>query len=111
MPPSANRLWRMGKRGPYSDKQYVKWQEECRALCLQFRWHKQPVRGPYQLWMTFNRGSQSGDLDNRTKGLIDILHRMGITDDDMHLERYVVDWGDAPVGCRVIVAPYDGEIK
>ena len=106
MPPSANRLWRLGKKGPYSDKQYVAWQEECHALFLQFRWHKKPIRGPYQLWITCDRSKRRGDLDNRCKAVVDLLHRMGVTDDDSKLERIVAEFGDAPVGCRVLVEPW-----
>lgn len=47
------------------------------------------------------------DADNSLKGLIDYLHRIGITRNDgkRNMRRLVVEWGIAPTGCRVVVRP------
>lgn len=47
------------------------------------------------------------DQDNCLKGLIDYLHQIGVVQNDAkkNMRRLVVDWGDAPTGCRVTVTP------
>jgi Holliday junction resolvase RusA-like endonuclease len=47
------------------------------------------------------------DLDNGLKALIDYLRRIELIEDDSHkhMRRLVVEWGIAPMGCRVTVRP------
>lgn len=105
MPPSVNKIWSLkgGKNGVYVSKPYKKWREEANALCMQFRWHKERIAGPFAVWVTLDRAQRNGDLDNRLKAILDFLHTAGITDDDSYCEALGADWGHAPVGCRVMV--------
>jgi hypothetical protein len=45
------------------------------------------------------------DLDNGLKALIDYLRRIELIEDDSpkHMRRLVVEFGLAPMGCRVVV--------
>lgn len=47
------------------------------------------------------------DLDNGLKILIDYLRKIEVIEDDSpkHMRRLVVEFGDAPHGCRVFVRP------
>lgn len=50
------------------------------------------------------------DADNTCKLLIDFLRHRNIIQDDSpkHMRRLVVEWGDAPTGCRVTVKAVQG---
>lgn len=45
------------------------------------------------------------DLDNGLKALIDYLRKIEVIEDDSpkHMRRLVVEFGDAPYGCRVTI--------
>lgn len=47
------------------------------------------------------------DLDNGLKALIDYLRKIEVIEDDSpkHMRRLVVEFGNAPQGCRVTVRP------
>jgi Holliday junction resolvase RusA-like endonuclease len=47
------------------------------------------------------------DLDNSLKCLIDYLKRIEVIEDDgpKFMRRVTVEWGIAPMGCRVVVRP------
>lgn len=107
-PPSVNRIWRANKAGPKRvslSREYVSWQKSADALSLQlgqFRGLKTIV-GKFEAEITLKR--VQGDLDNRTKGVLDWLQSRGVIVDDKYCERLTVSWGDAPTGCRVRVRP------
>lgn len=47
------------------------------------------------------------DLDNGLKSLIDYLRKIELIEDDgpKHMRRLVVEFGTAPMGCRVTIRP------
>lgn len=104
MPISVNRIWRAnraGKKRVSLSPEYASWQRSADALSLslgQFRGLKTIV-GPFEAEIVIKR--TRGDLDNRTKGVLDWLQSRGVIVDDKFCERLVVSWGDAPTGCRV----------
>jgi len=51
------------------------------------------------------------DLDNPVKCLLDYLVRLGVIVDDgpAFVQRIVLEWGDAPEGVRLILAPLEGK--
>lgn len=50
------------------------------------------------------------DLDNGLKALIDYLRKIELIEDDSpkHMRRLVVEFGHAPMGCRVTIKPLPG---
>lgn len=107
-PPSVNRIWRANKAGPYTvsrSKEYLSWIRSADALAMstaQFRGLKTVV-GKFEAVIVLKR--IPGDLDNRTKGVLDWLQSRGVIVDDKYCERLTVAWGDAPTGCRVTIKP------
>lgn len=107
-PPSVNRIWRANRAGPNKvskSKEYVSWQRSADALAMstgQFRGLKTIV-GKFEAAIVLKR--VPGDLDNRTKGVLDWLQSRGVIVDDKFCEKLTVEWGDAPTGCRVTVRP------
>lgn len=68
----------------------------------QFRGFK-TIIGPFEVKIIIQR--QRGDLDNRAKGILDWLQSRAVVVDDKYCERLVMEWGEAPAGCRVTVTP------
>ena len=105
-PPSVNRIWRANRAGPNKvskSREYVSWQKSADALALstgQFRGLKTIV-GPFEAHIIVKR--VPGDLDNRVKGVLDWLQSRAVIADDKFCERIVLEWGEAPTGCRVTV--------
>jgi Holliday junction resolvase RusA-like endonuclease len=107
-PPSVNRIWRANKAGPKAvsiSPEYRTWKKHADGLALsmaQFRGVKTIV-GPFEAKIVLKR--QRGDLDNRSKGVLDWLQSRGVIADDKYCERLTMEWGEAPTGCRVTVRP------
>jgi Holliday junction resolvase RusA-like endonuclease len=108
MPPSVNRIWRANKAGPNrvsKSPEYRQWLNHADQVAMstgQFRGMKTIV-GPFEATVILRR--QRGDLDNRHKGLLDWLQSRGVIADDKYCERLVLEWGEAPAGCRVTIIP------
>lgn len=104
LPPSINRIWRAnraGKNKVSKSKEYVSWQKSADVLAQstgQFRGLKMIV-GPFEAHIVVKR--VRGDLDNRLKGVLDWLQSRGVIADDKYLEKFTMEWGDAPAGLRV----------
>jgi Holliday junction resolvase RusA-like endonuclease len=108
MPPSVNRIWRANKAGPQrvsKSPEYRQWLAHADKVAMttgQFRGLKM-ITGPFEATIVLHR--QRGDLDNRHKGLLDWLQSRGVIADDKYCERLVLEWGEAPTGCRVTITP------
>lgn len=106
LPPSVNKIWKQGGgKGVYRSPEYVAWRKHCDGLCMQYRWHKTPIKGPFCVAIVLDREKmrKGSDIDNRIKGLLDFLHGTGITDDDRYCEKVSAERGSAPSGCRVTI--------
>lgn len=108
MPPSVNRIWRANRAGPNKvskSAEYKSWLRSADALAMstgQFRGLK-TITGPFEATIILKR--IKGDLDNRAKGVLDWLQSRAVIADDKYCERLVLEWGEAPTGCRVTVSP------
>ena len=60
-----------------------------------------------RIWRANKAGLKrvTGDLDNRAKGVLDWLQSRSVIVDDKYCERLLLEWGEAPTGCRVTVRP------
>ena len=104
-PPSVNRfIKKLGNRTP----QVQMWTAWADHLLYAARAARRgtpraivPIRGPYELELTFQRSNQKADLDNMVKPLSDWLQRAGLIENDKYCERLVAEWGRAPLGVRV----------
>jgi len=84
IPTSTNDLHTHGKRGIFRSKEYRAWAKQAGQELMVQR-SRQRMRGlppgPYgvTIWVPFD---DAGDIDNRVKALMDLLHSMSVTSDD-----------------------------
>jgi len=113
LPPSINRLWKIGKnrqtgkrfmmRTPEYEKWLTRagWELAAQRPALPIK----SISGHYSLIVRLRLGNGS-DLDNRTKALSDLLQEHRIIDNDKMCRKLLVLWqADLPVACRVTIRP------
>ena len=94
LPPSANIIWRTGKRGTYRNPKYVAWLEaEGLLLKSQLRGQKK-YDAPVYVKMELRRPRKNSDLDNRLKGTGDLLQAIGAITDDKLIIGWIAYWAD-----------------
>lgn len=66
-----------------------------------------PIHGRFQVTLTMPMDGAL-DLDNTPKQVIDYLRRLELVDNDnpRHMRRVLLEFGEAPEGCRVVVRPW-----
>jgi Holliday junction resolvase RusA-like endonuclease len=107
-PPSVNRTRKMD----FSSLRVVNaWKNVANAYVTAAKTRKiSPLRltkiPRFELHIVMSEKSRA-DLDNGLKALIDYLRKIELIEDDSpkHMRRLVVEFGDAPFGCRVTVRP------
>jgi crossover junction endodeoxyribonuclease RusA len=105
MPPSVNSIWRTGrnrrtgKSVTYLDKKYTAWIVEADAMLLAQK-PLPKITGHFTAILTLDQNRRRGDADNRVKGVLDLLQRVGIIENDRFADRITVQWGEAD-GCSV----------
>jgi Holliday junction resolvase RusA-like endonuclease len=64
------------------------------------------ILGQFEITITLPDGSQT-DADNAVKGIIDAVRRFRLVPDDnpKFMRRVVIEFGEAPTGCRVMIRP------
>lgn len=107
-PPSVNRIWRANKAGKKRvsiSPEYDTWRVHADRLAIALGSCKgvKKIFGPFEAHIILRR--RRGDLDNRVKGLLDWAQSRELIQDDANCERLVVEWGEAPHGCRLILKP------
>lgn len=108
MPPSVNRIWRSNKAGKGRvsiSPEYDRWKKRADMLAISMAALRgvRKIKGAFEARITIARGR--GDLDNRIKGVLDWAQSRELVADDKHCERLVVEYGDAPHGCVLVLIP------
>lgn len=101
VPPSVNRTRRIDMR---SLRLVNEWKQSAdRFVFAQRRQQPRTIIGQFELLVIFSEAHTKADLDNTLKSLIDYLRRIQAVRDDspQYMRRIIVEWGDAPEGCRV----------
>jgi hypothetical protein len=85
------------------------WQNQCDmvlTLSGQYR-AAEKITGPYELTVLLSDKLCKRDPDNVLKSAIDYLRRLKLIKNDSpkYARRIVVEWGEAPRGCRLILKP------
>lgn len=103
IPPTANTIWRRSGRRIHLSPDYTAWRNDAGNVLMAARFPK--YAGRYALAIDLPR-KMRGDLDNRVKGLSDLLVLMGIVEDDRFCDRISISRADdVPVKrCRMTVA-------
>jgi hypothetical protein len=114
VPISVNSLRRINWR---EHSRAARWKEVADGYLLVAKARKEnPVRilllERFEIWITLSEDKCILDADNAVKLLIDYLRYRDIIKDDgpKFMRRLVVEWGDAPTGCRVTVKPCGSSI-
>ena len=108
LPPSVNRIWRSqkaGKRRVSLAPEYAAWKKAADHLAIalgQVR-HFKRINGGFEAHIILQRSR--GDIDNRVKAILDWAQSRELILDDSNCERLVVERGEAPHGCRLILRP------
>jgi len=108
VPPSANRLWRIGKKRVYKDPRHAKWMRE-----FWYRWlvSKPPNFQVLRGWLVAEISvcpRRKRDADNSAKALLDAAQQVGIIANDSQFRKVtqeLVDKDRAPLGCRLRIMP------
>lgn len=113
-PPSTNKLWRKTPRGigMMLSKEYLAWKKNAdkRLMANRGLAGRKKITGPFTAHLTLRSSgrdiggiNQRGDLDNKIKAVLDYAQRVELIADDKFCERLLVEWGEAPEGCRLIL--------
>lgn len=106
VPPSVNTTRMVNYKGT---RKLEMWKRAADAMLMasgQFRAAKQAgIPDKFELTVILCEQRCRLDADNPVKAAIDYLRRVGLihNDDKRYLRRLVVEWGDAPEGCRLIL--------
>ena len=108
LPPSANVIWRQGKRGTYRNPKYVAWlNTEGLLLKSQLRGQKK-FDGPVSVNLALRRPRANSDLDNRLKPISDLLQSIGAVANDKLVHHWNLYWCKVlPEGhaARIVIGP------
>lgn len=106
VPPSVNRTRQVDWAG---HRKYKAWKKEAGLhLVVNGQYGKAPRRlQRYELFITLDEKQCKLDPDNPTKAACDLLRSLEIITDDSpkFARRIVIEWGEAPAGCRLILRP------
>lgn len=109
LPPSVNGMYRnVPRAGREKTKRYRQWLNTAGwELKLAGLW---AVHGPVSITIHVPK-SMPGDVDNRAKGILDLLVAHRRIDDDRHVQSVTVMRADTvpPRKCRVRVMPAEAE--
>lgn len=101
-PLSANKLWQ-GRR--FKTPEYLAYERELWAFTP-----RRQVAGEVELTVEFFVANRRADTDNMLKGLLDVLTKMGVYEDDsmimsLHAHKIIGDKEHTP-GMRITITPY-----
>lgn len=111
-PPSVNKTRRVAWE---AHAKYRDWQKTADAMMLGARSRSlnpiklEPMKGAYEARIILSEKHTAIDLDNGIKAILDYAKRVELVIDDgpKYLRRLVVEWGQAPSGCRLILIPQE----
>lgn len=100
LPPSVNHIWRHSAGGKvYRTRDYLVWSNgEGWGLRAQMK-GQHAFNGPVYLTLAMKRPRSNADIDNRLKGIFDLLQQVGAISDDKHIMGVNAYWTrDLPEG-------------
>lgn len=100
LPPSVNHIWRHAAGGKvYRTRDYLTWSNgEGWNVRAQMK-GQDTFTGPVYLTLAMKRPRSNADIDNRLKGIFDLLQQVGAIADDKHIMGVNAFWTrDLPEG-------------
>jgi hypothetical protein len=110
VPPSVNKTRRVNWAAMSVVADWIKRADVLLTASGQYRMaKKQKINGPYELTIILNEAMCKLDPDNPIKTPIDYLRRLELIPNDSpkFARRIVIEWGDAPEGCRLVLRPVE----
>lgn len=107
MPPSANHLWRSGKKRVYRSPLYKKWRNDAAWLIKADGFDNHDIPEPVAVVIAVS-AKTTGDVDNRIKPVLDLLVFSSVIADDSkpHVQEVRAYWSRAlDSGIRVSLMP------
>lgn len=100
-PISVNRLRRVDWTGQKAAKN---WRKQANGYLMMVRQRPTHILR-FEILIVLDEATVNCDADNAAKLVIDYLRAIEIIQDDSpkHMRRVVIEWGHAPLGCRVTV--------
>jgi Holliday junction resolvase RusA-like endonuclease len=106
-PVSTNRIWRRAAKGIRVSEEYRTWKESAdRFVTYTGSWkHATKIAGRFtaEIVLDSNERRRAKDLDNYVKVILDWCQSRELIRNDSDCERLLVEWGDAPHGCRLML--------
>ena len=92
LPPSVNHIYRHTRRGTFRTEAYRAWANAegwtlCRQIANQPKWAT-----PVYITAALRRPRANADLDNRLKGIGDLLQELGVIANDKLISGWNVFW-------------------
>ncbi len=83
------------------------WLHAADLLVMATRPRPKAIIGPWEMTVTMSDRLWRIDPDNGLKELIDFCRRIDLIENDspQFARRIVLEWGDAPEGCRITIRP------
>jgi Holliday junction resolvase RusA-like endonuclease len=108
-PPSTNRIWQHNKAGRKQVSlsiEYVLWKKNADKLAMALGQMKnfKRIDGAFEAHIILRQNGR-GDIDNRVKAILDWAQSRELILDDKFCVKLLVESGDAPHGCRLILRP------
>ena len=100
LPPSVNHIWRHSAGGKvYRTRDYLTWSNgEGWTVRAQMK-GQHAFTGPVYVTLAMKRPRSNADIDNRLKGIFDLLQQVGAIADDKHIMGVNAYWSrDLPEG-------------
>jgi Holliday junction resolvase RusA-like endonuclease len=98
LPPSVNHIYRHTRRGVMKTEAYRAWANgEGYALNRQLA-NQKKFSGPVYVTIAMKRPSANSDIDNRLKGIGDLLQEIGAIANDKHIMGWNAFWFRMPPG-------------
>ncbi len=112
-PPSVNALWRISGRRMYRSKKYMEWLAEV-SLALELE-SRPEIDYPFNIEIVVGRprrkdgslSSRKSDIDNKVKGVLDVLQHCKVIKDDYLANRVTVMWSNEIEHCKVTISTAD----
>lgn len=105
-PPSVNNAFiNLPGRGRVKSKQYRAWTQAAAWEVAAQRPRR--ITGYVIVDMSIGRTTRASDIDNRCKGILDLLVQTGVIEDDRYVDEIRARWVAKP-GCRILVMAIGG---
>lgn len=94
-----------GARGRMVSPAYLRWRREAESIL----WLAKPLpefKGPVGVCMAFSEPSRPNDIDNKAKGVLDLLvrHKIIVDDSNKYVRMLLLTWDKSIVGAKVSVS-------